>query len=737
MKKLKLILLLICISTLSFGQTTINNTFTGSPQVFVVPSCVYSLTITSAGGEGGGNLGGNGAVITSTLTVNPGDVLNINVGSAGSCPNSGYNGGGSGFASTDGNATYNSCGGGGMTTISVNGVLYSIAAGGGGTGGGSTEVLGGTGGCISGGNGGNTYGAGGTGGTQSAGGNGGTPWAGTPPGGSNGSLNQGGNGGLWQTASGGGGGAGYYGGGGGGNDGCCTGANGGGGGGGGSSFIPFGAGCTQGVNTGNGYVTISYIEVNLDTTINVNVCTGSNYIFPDGTSAIINAPTTQVSNILSVNGCDSVVTTNLFLDPSFNTIENYELCAGGDFVFPDGTILTNINSNTSHINFLQTINGCDSIITTQLQINPTYFSNQSVDLCSGGSYTFPNGFIMNNITNGVTYSSTLSTINGCDSIINVQIFILPNIVVAIDTILCSGDDYTFPDGTYLDNITNNMSYSSTFVSSLGCDSTVVVNITQFPIQVLDINTSNTAGCIPLHIELTTSILGNSYLWTVSNGINSYNFTDDTVSYLFNESGEYYVLLQLTDLNGCELYQSFNDVFTVYEQPISAFGWGPVSGNIIDNHITFNNLSSDAVTYVWNFGDGNYSNISNPSNDYQDTGVYVVSLIAYNEIGCSDTSYNSILIKDVVKIFVPNVFTPDNDEYNQVFFPYVTNVLEYHLTIYNRWGMIMFESYDQNVGWDGTYSDRGIVADGVYVWVIEVTDINYVKQTLRGHVTVLK
>ena len=737
MKKLKLILLLICISTLSFGQTTINNTFTGSPQVFLVPDCVYSLTITSAGGEGGGNLGGNGAVITSTLTVNPGDVLNINVGGAGTCPNSGYNGGGSGFASTDGNATYNSCGGGGMTTVFYNGVLYSIAAGGGGTGGGSTEVLGGIGGCIGGGNGGNTYGGGGSGGTQSAGGNGGTPWAGTPPGGSNGSLNQGGNGGLWQTASGGGGGAGYYGGGGGGNDGCCTGANGGGGGGGGSSFIPFGAGCTQGVNTGNGYVTISYIAVDLDTTINANVCTGSNYIFPDGTSAIINAPTTQISNILSVNGCDSVVTTNLFLDPSFNTIENYELCAGGDFVFPDGTILTNINSNTSHINFLQTINGCDSIITTQLQINPTYNVNQVFNLCEGSDYVFPDGTSQTNITSNVLHVSNLTTVNGCDSIINTQINVIPTINVVVNDVICSGLSYTFPDGTVIDNITSLTSHTSNFTTVDGCDSNVVTNVNVHPQQTLDINPSVTSGCAPLYVELNTSILGLSYIWEVSNGENNHLFTDDTVAYLFENSGEYYVFLQVTDLNGCILEQNFNNVFTVYDQPVSSFGWGPISGNIIDNHITFNNLSSNAYSYVWDFGDGNYSNIPNPSNDYQDTGVYVVTLIVYNEIGCSDTSYNSILIKDVVKIFVPNVFTPDNDEYNQVFFPYVTNVLEYHLTIYNRWGMIMFESYDQNVGWDGTYSDRGIVADGVYVWVIEVTDINYVKQTLRGHVTVLK
>ncbi|MEO9532641.1 MAG: gliding motility-associated C-terminal domain-containing protein [Crocinitomicaceae bacterium] len=253
----------------SFGakaQDTIWFNYTGGPQQYVVDGCINGdIQIVIAGAQGGTQgfaQGGNGAVLSGTINVSGGDVIDIMVGQQPTGPGAGFNGGGAGQASTNGNTNYDAMGGGGSTNVNVNGGSVAIAAGGGGAGGGSVPGStwasngGGDGGCATGSMGGNTYGDGGLGGTQTAGGAGGQPWAGVPPGGSPGSLGQGGLGGLWVTASGGGGGGGYYGGGGGGNDGCCTGANGGGGGGGGSSLIPAGVGCVAGDNTGNGYAYI-------------------------------------------------------------------------------------------------------------------------------------------------------------------------------------------------------------------------------------------------------------------------------------------------------------------------------------------------------------------------------------------------------------------------------------------------------------------------------------------------
>jgi gliding motility-associated-like protein len=91
--------------------------------------------------------------------------------------------------------------------------------------------------------------------------------------------------------------------------------------------------------------------------------------------------------------------------------------------------------------------------------------------------------------------------------------------------------------------------------------------------------------------------------------------------------------------------------------------------------------------------------------------------------------------------VPNAFTPDGDLYNESFLPVFTagvDPYDYHLTIFNRWGEILFESYNLEVGWDGHFGGGGLVEDGVFIWQLEFGEkISDKKQTHRGHVTVLK
>ncbi len=258
--------LIFSFGSASYAQDTVMVNFTGGAVQWSVPAgytCDIEITVAgAAGGSNAGyaNSGGLGAVLTDTISVSPGDILDITVGGQGTTGNGsgGFNGGGTGFSAS---GNYSSAGGGGSTNVNINGTPTYIAGAGGGAGGGGTSTFytpdGGDGGCLTGVNPGNSpFASGGGGGTQSAPGAGGAPWAGVAPGGSPGIGATGGMGGNWNTASGGGGGGGYFGGGGGGNDGCCTGANAGAGGGGGSSLTPNLAGCTQGGNAGDGYVMI-------------------------------------------------------------------------------------------------------------------------------------------------------------------------------------------------------------------------------------------------------------------------------------------------------------------------------------------------------------------------------------------------------------------------------------------------------------------------------------------------
>ena len=373
-----LVVFLICKTALA-QITTFTFNYTGAAQNFTVPQCVYNLTVNALGAQGGGSNGGLGANVTGTMAVTPGQVLQVRVGGTGAqgAASGGFNGGGTGQAST-GSAIYSSWGGGGATDIRIapyalaNRVI--VAGGGGGRSGGSSPVCGGAANCLNGANGCNTYGAGGGGGTQIAGGNGGAPWAGTPPGGSPGVLGNGGQGGFWQTASGGGGGGGFYGGGGGGNDGCCTGANGGGGGGAGSSLNTPGGTCIPANRSGNGLLTITAALA--QGTISVNSATVCN-----GSSAVLTASGGVTYTWIPSNSNLNAIT----VTPSVSSIYTVTGTSSSNCVGTQTTLVTVIdypNYNLTPVNGLlcQGATYTPAVVFNN-PVNPTQFSYQ----WSGGS----------------------------------------------------------------------------------------------------------------------------------------------------------------------------------------------------------------------------------------------------------------------------------------------------------------------------------------------------------------
>lgn len=109
-------------------------------------------------------------------------------------------------------------------------------------------------------------------------------------------------------------------------------------------------------------------------------------------------------------------------------------------------------------------------------------------------------------------------------------------------------------------------------------------------------------------------------------------------------------------------------------------------------------------------------------------------------GCVDTAYSFVNVKEEFIMYVPNTFTPDGDQFNNVFQPVLTSGFDpysFHMLIFNRWGEVVFESYDFNAAWDGTYGGKP-VKDGTYIWKIEVSDKDDAhRRQLTGHVNVLR
>jgi gliding motility-associated-like protein len=158
--------------------------------------------------------------------------------------------------------------------------------------------------------------------------------------------------------------------------------------------------------------------------------------------------------------------------------------------------------------------------------------------------------------------------------------------------------------------------------------------------------------------------------------------------------------------------------------------------------TFYNNSINAFSSAWYFGDGTSSNDNSSevthAYPYED-GNYTIILSVSSDFGCLDSTEISIQISGDPIYYVPNTFTPDGDEHNNVFLPIFTTGFDpasFHLVLYNRWGECVFESFSTQQGWNGYYG--GIkVEQGTYSYLIQFFDkkANKIIQ-LNGHVNVI-
>jgi gliding motility-associated-like protein len=236
---------------------------------------------------------------------------------------------------------------------------------------------------------------------------------------------------------------------------------------------------------------------------------------------------------------------------------------------------------------------------------------------------------------------------------------------------------------------------------------------------------------------------NKCFWDFGDG-----FTADgcgTVSHTYTTSGSFDVGLEVLSPDSCITTVIKPGYINVTPTPVATFGFDPQITDVTHTEVEFTNNSIDADSYIWDFGDETpLSNETDPIHNYPNVPQqYHITLIASNNNGiCSDTADAYLTINDVLIYYVPNVFTPDFDNYNQTFQPIFTSgydIYDYHLMIFNRWGELIFESYNASIGWDGTYPENGeICQDGVYVWkIIFKETMSDKRHNITGHVTLLK
>ncbi len=279
----------------------------------------------------------------------------------------------------------------------------------------------------------------------------------------------------------------------------------------------------------------------------------------------------------------------------------------------------------------------------------------------------------------------------------------------------------------------------------GCISFDTLNIFIEELPTANFSPVNTEGCEPLEVSFVNLSLAESSLIECNWGFELDSMQDcaDTVSFVYTEAVEYDVSLAVSSLNGCKDTITFFDLIFVEQTPIADFTVTPELLNSVFPEATFTNESINATEYNWSFGDGITSNETNPVHLFSEfIGESNVVLVAFSPLGCADTASLILSVKEELIYYVPNTFTPDGDQFNDIFTPVFYSGFSpenYRLAIYNRWGDIVFESLDLKVGWDGTYSIDGRRAqDGVYTWVIQFQlNENREMRVTKGHVSVIQ
>ena len=268
-----------------------------------------------------------------------------------------------------------------------------------------------------------------------------------------------------------------------------------------------------------------------------------------------------------------------------------------------------------------------------------------------------------------------------------------------------------------------------------------------PQPVADFIASDTLLCWPGSVvlnNLSTPIQGISPIWSVNGQALSTqtNFTFSPIA-----PGTYDISLSVTTSAGCSDSLTLSNYITVLDSPFAAFDFSPDIIQVGDQSIQFTDASIGQINnWFWTVNFANSIETSTQQNPgfsipSNTSSEFSVILEVTNEAGCSSSATSIIGIFENATIFIPNAFTPDGSALNQYFQVSGNNIDpgDFSLQIFNRWGELIFESNNIEIGWDGNYSQKNFAApSGVYTYQVRYRfDGMQDSKTIQGHFSLLR
>ncbi len=269
--------------------------------------------------------------------------------------------------------------------------------------------------------------------------------------------------------------------------------------------------------------------------------------------------------------------------------------------------------------------------------------------------------------------------------------------------------------------TYNISFN---ISDLGCFATYSRQITLIGKTEYDWEILGAEGCPPLTVQFVnnsqTSNAPLTFTWNFGDGNTSNAFSP---THTYSAGSSYNVSLTVTDDSGCNqnYFLELLNAIQLRPKPIAGFSLSPEETSIFQSKISFFDESIGANSCLYHTGTGDILNFCNGIYEYLDYGLFKVMQVVFNEYNCTDTTYRFVNILPEYAFYIPNAFTINGDDINDIFLPKGVGIEEYELIIFNRWGEELFRTNDPKKGWSGIDKNLEPQPQGVYVYKISITD----------------
>jgi uncharacterized repeat protein (TIGR03803 family) len=370
-------------------------------------------------------------------------------------------------------------------------------------------------------------------------------------------------------------------------------------------------------------------------TENHSICQGETYNW-QGTD--YTETNTYIASYLTVNGCDSIYTLNLTVNPVYAFTENYSICQGETYNW-QGTDYTEANT---YIASYLTVNGCDSLYTLNLTVNPVYAFIESHSICEGETYNWQG----TDYTEANTYIASYLTVNGCDSIYTLNLTVNPVYAFTEDYSICEGETYNWQGTDYTETNT----YIASYLTVNGCDSIYTLNLTVNPVYAFTENYSICEG-ETYNWQGTDYTETNTYIasYLTVNGCDSIYTLNLTVNpvYAFTENHS---------ICEGETYNWQGTDYTETNTYIASY----LSVNGCDSVFTLNLTVNPVYAYTVNYSICQGETYTWQGTDYTEANTYIASYLSVN--GC-DSIYTLNLTVNPVYAFTENYSICEGETYN--------------------------------------------------------------------------